>query len=95
MPALKRSPSQENRARTSACISRYMELRGVTADRLAAGFGVTVRTIENWRTHPERMKLEDIWEMSRMLKCPIGELAGGELPEETIGRLIKAAINAN
>lgn len=92
MPALKRNQTQENRARSSACISRYMDLRGVTESRLAENFGVTVRTIQNWRAHPEKMQLEDIWEMSRLLKCPIGELAGGELPEETIGRLLREAV---
>lgn len=94
MPALKRNQTQEHRARTSACISRYMALRGVTESRLAEHFGVTIRTIQNWRAHPEKMQLEDIWEMSRMLKCPIGELAGGELPEEMIGRFMRAAVKA-
>ncbi len=94
MPALKKSQTQENRARTSACISRYMDLRGVTESRLAENFGVTVRTIQNWRMHPEKMRLEDIWEMSKMLKCPVAELAGGELPEEMIGRFLRAAVKA-
>ena len=94
MPALKRDQIQEHRARASACISRYMDLRGVTESRLAEKCGVTVRTIQNWRANPEKIQLEFIWEMSSMLKCPIGELAGGELPEELIGRFIKAATKA-
>ncbi len=92
MPAEKRDPLQERISRSRACIDRYMQLNSVTEEDMAARMHVTVKTIQNRRKHPEKMQLEDIWEMAQILKCPIGELAGGELPEEIIGRLIRQAV---
>ena len=84
-------PTQERVARSQAAIARYMTLRNITEEQMAKRMNVTKKTVQNRRNHPERMSLEDLWLMAKILKCPIGELAGGELPEEFIGRLLASA----
>lgn len=82
---------QECKARARASIMKYMELRGITQDDLARKQAVTKRTIQNRIDDPGKMQLQDIWEMAIILKCPVGELCGGEMPEELIGRWIAEA----
>lgn len=85
MPAVKMYPTQERIARTKAAIARYMMLNNISEDTMAQRMNVTKKTIQNRRNNPEKMNLEDLWLMAKILKCPIGELAGGEMPEELIG----------
>lgn len=91
MPAVKMYPTQERIVRTKAAIAKYMMLNNITEDYMAQRMNVTKKTIQNRRNNPEKMNLEDLWLMARILKCPIGELAGGELPEELIGSWIAKA----
>lgn len=85
--------TEENRkrlsSRASAGIQRYMALRNMTDDRLAVKQNVTVKTIQNHLKDPGNMKLRDIWELASILDAPVGELAGGDLPEEIIGKLLQ------
>ena len=60
-------------------------LNNITEDTMAQRMNVTKKTIQNRRNNPEKMNLEDLWLMAKILRCPIGELAGGEMPEELIG----------
>lgn len=85
MPTVKMYPMQERIARTKAAIARYMMLNNITEETMAQRMNVTKKTIQNRRNNPEKMNLEDLWTMAKILKCPIGELAGGEMPEELIG----------
>lgn len=93
MPKVSYMRSEENRkrlsARSSAGIQRYMALRSMTDDRLADKQNVTVKTIQNHLKDPGNMKLRDIWELAAILDAPVGELAGGELPEEIIGKILR------
>ncbi len=91
MAARKKYPSEQRRVRVQACIERYMKLNDVKVESMAKQMNVSEPTVYRWISNPEKMQLEDIWKMSIVLKCPIGELAGGELPEELIGRWIAAA----
>lgn len=77
--------------RSRACIEKYMTLNEVSVSYLAKKQHVTERTILNRIKTPEKMQLEDLWEMAMLIKCPVGELAGGELPEELIGRMVAEA----
>lgn len=93
MPKVSYMRSEENRkrlsARSSAGIQRYMALRSITDDRLADKQNVTVKTIQNHLRDPGNMKLRDIWELASILDAPVGELAGGDLPEEMMAKLMQ------
>ena len=91
MPATKKYPSEQRKARTQACIERYMKLNDIRVDVIAKHLNVGESTVYRWISNPEKMQLVDIWRMATVLKCPIGELAGGELPEELIGQWIAKA----
>lgn len=78
------------RARTA--ILRHMELTSTSQDKLAAKQNVTKRTIQNRLDDPGKMQLEDIWEMAMIMKCPVGEICGGDLPEEVVGKWIAQAM---
>lgn len=90
MPKVNPYPLQERAMRVRACISRYMELRGITEDYLAKRQHVTKKTIQCRRKNPEKMQLEDIWELSQILKCPVEELCGGESLEEKMVPILSA-----
>lgn len=92
MPALKKTPTQELIARSQACFDRYSRLNGIDVGRIAKLMNVTEKTVYNWINHPESVSMEKMWRLATILKCPVGELCGGELPEETIGRWIKMSM---
>ena len=77
------------RVRSSACIARYMILRGITEEQLAKRFNVNIKTIRNRNMNPGTMRLETLFELADILKCPISELCGGELPEERLESILK------
>ena len=83
---------EEFASRARAAMLRYIELSGKTKEELAQRQHVTERTIQNRLESPGKMQLEDIWELSIILNCPLGELCGGELPEELIGSWMAAAV---
>lgn len=91
MPAVKKYPFEQRKARVQACIGRYMKLNDVQVEVMAKRMNVAESTLYRWISNPGKMQLEDIWRMATILKCPIGELAGGELPEELIGEWIAKA----
>ena len=77
------------RVRASACIARYMTLRGITEENLAKRFNVDIKTIRNRNRDPGTMRLSTLYELADVLKCPISELCGGELPEERLASVLK------
>lgn len=91
MPAVKKYPSEQRKIRAQACIERYMKLNSIQIDVMAKRLNVAESTVYRWISNPEKMQLADIWRMATVLKCPVGELAGGELPEELIGAWIAKA----
>lgn len=76
-------------SRARAGILRYKALRNVTDDTLAARQNVQTRTIQNRIDDPGSMRLRDLWELAIILKAPVGELAGGDLPEEVLSKLLQ------
>lgn len=79
----------EQKVRASACIARYMTLRGISEEHLAKRFGVDIKTIRNRNRDPGTMKLSTLYELADVLKCPISELCGGEMPEERLESVLK------
>lgn len=79
----------DKRVRASACIARYMTLRGITEEYLAKRFDVDIKTIRNRNRDPGTMRLSTLYELADVLKCPISELCGGELPEERLESVLK------
>lgn len=82
---------EEYGRRAQASMLRYMKLKGIDEQTLSVKQHVTKQTIKNRLDNPGKMQLEDIWEMAIILNCPVGELCGGDLPEELISRLIANA----
>lgn len=78
--------------RARAAILRHMELTSTSQDKLAAKQNVTKRTIQNRLDDPGKMQLQDIWEMAIIMKCPVGEICGGDLPEEVMGKWMAQAM---
>lgn len=78
--------------RARAAILRHMELSATDQDKLAKKQNVTKKTIQNRLNDPGKMQLEDIWEMAIIMKCPVGEICGGDLPEEIVGKLVARAL---
>ena len=78
--------------RARAAMLRHMELSSTSQDKLAAKQNVTKRTIQNRLDDPGKMQLQDIWEMAMIMKCPVGEICGGDLPEEVVGKWIAQAM---
>ena len=78
--------------RARAAILRHMELSSTSQDKLAAKQNVTKRTIQNRLDDPGKMQLQDIWDMAIIMKCPVGEICGGDLPEEIVGKFIAQAM---
>lgn len=90
MPRVKLVDQKAQKAnRVRACISRYMELNSLTEEMMAKRLGVTAQTIHNRRAKPEGISLGTLWDMARVLECPISELCGGELPEERLESVLK------
>ncbi len=77
--------------RARAAILRHMELTSTSQDKLASKQNVTKRTIQNRLDDPGKMQLQDLWEMAIIMKCPVGEICGGDLPEEVVGKWIAQA----
>lgn len=76
-------------ARAQAGIRRYMSLRRITDDKIAAKQNVQARTIQNRIKDPGSMQLRDLWDLAEILDAPVGELAGGDLPEEMMAKLMQ------
>lgn len=80
---------QKYEARAQAGIRRYMSLRRITDDKIAVKQNVQTRTIQNRIKDPGSMQLRDLWDLAEILNAPVGELAGGDLPEEMLAKLIQ------
>lgn len=90
MPKVKSlDPVEEPRMRTSACIARYMKLRGLNEEQLAKRLNISRQTMVTKLNNPGEFKMEMLWNLSRIFKCPISELCGGELPEERLESVLK------
>ena len=50
---------------------------------------VQARTIQNRIKDPGSMQLRDLWDLAEILDAPVGELAGGDLPEEMMAKLMQ------
>ena len=57
--------------------------------RLRSNRNVQTRTIQNRIKDPGSMQLRDLWDLAEILNAPVGELAGGDLPEEMLAKLIQ------
>lgn len=66
-----------------------MSLRRITDDKIAAKQNVQARTIQNRIKDPGSMQLRDLWDLAEILDAPVGELAGGDLPEEMMAKLMQ------
>ena len=38
---------------------------------------------------PGSMRLRDLWDLAEIIGVPVGELAGGDLPEEMLAKLLQ------
>ena len=38
---------------------------------------------------PGSMRLRDLWDLAEIIDAPVGELAGGDLPEEMLGKILQ------
>lgn len=85
------SVRQEHIKKTQASILKYMAINDVSEFQLAQKMNVTVKTIQNRIKHPEKMQMEEIWQLASIIKCPICELCGGESPEEITVRIMTKA----
>lgn len=94
MPAVEKSLTEKRKARSRACMERYMKLNGIEISNIAKRMNVAEQTVYRWLKKPEKLQLEDLWQIATVLKCPIGELCGGELPEELIGKWLAAGMKA-
>lgn len=96
MPKVLLSPAeqkrQEFRNKARASILKYMQLAQISEETLSQKQNVTVKTVQNRVKDPGKMQLQDLWEMAIIFKCPLGELCGGEMPEELIGKWIAEAV---
>lgn len=79
---------EEMQRKASGNILKYMTLSGVTDEALAKRMNVHPRTIQNRIKNPGSITLRDLWQMSLIIKCPVGELAGGADPAEVIGKCL-------
>lgn len=89
MAKIRPHPDEICKSRAQACIERYMRLQRMDVNSIAKQMCVSQTTVYNWIKHPESMKLGTLWQLSRVLKCSLGELSGGELPEELIGTWLR------
>lgn len=96
MPKVNLSAKQQKRNefvnKSRAAIKKYTEIACESDESLAEKLGVTSRTVQNRVKDPGAMQLRDLWELAIILKCPVGELCGGELPEELIGKWMADAM---
>ncbi len=76
-------------ARARAGIKRHIELSKVPEDKIAAKQNVQVRTLMNRIEDPGSMRLRDLWDLAEIIDAPVGELAGGDLPEEMLAKLLQ------
>lgn len=93
MPAIAKTPTDQLKSRTQSCIDKYSRLNGIDVKRIAKIMGVTERAVYGWIDNPEKISLGNMWRLSTILKCPVGELCGGDTPEEAIGKWVAAAMN--
>ena len=77
-------------SRARAGIKRHIELSKVSEDKIAAKQNVQVRTLMNRIEDPGSMRLRDLWDLAEIIGAPVGELAGGDLPqEEMLAKLLQ------
>ena len=76
-------------SRARAGIKRHIELSIVSEDKIAAKQNVQVRTLMNRIEDPGSMRLRDLWDLAEIIDAPVGELAGGDLPEEMLAKLLQ------
>ena len=43
----------------------------------------------SWIEDPGSMRLRDLWDLAEIIGAPVGELAGGDLPEEMLAKLLQ------
>ncbi len=91
MPKTQMTYLQEKRQRTKACIANYEQLCMTNNEKMAKVLGIHINTLKRKRENPEQFTLEELWKLANYLKCPLGELAGGERAEELIGKWISTA----
>lgn len=94
MPVTKQTYLQEKRQRVKACIASYEQLRMVDNEQLAKVLSVHTDTIRRKKEDPGKFTLEEIWKLSTYLKCSVGELCGGELPQEIVGKWLAQSIQS-
>lgn len=87
--------TDEYRKKARANILKYMELANMDDKAMSVKQNVTTKTIQNRKADPGTMQLKDLWEMAIILKCPIGELCGGDMPEELIGSWMAKAMKGD
>ena len=80
---------KNNASRARAGIKRHIELSKVSEDKIAAKQNVQVRTLMNRIEDPGSMRLRDLWDLAEIIDAPVGELAGGDLPEEMLAKLLQ------
>ena len=76
-------------SRARGGIKRHIELSKVSEDKIAAKQNVQVRTLMNRIEDPGSMRLRDLWDLAEIIDAPVGELAGGDLPEEMLAKLLQ------
>ena len=87
---LKTEAARKNYAsRARAGIKRHIELSKGPEDKIAAKQNVQVRTLMNRIEDPGSMRLRDLWDLAEIIDAPVGELAGGDLPEEMLAKLLQ------
>lgn len=92
MPKLKPSEQEEANRIVRACISCNMERYMVSEDLMAAKLGVTKRTIQSRRNHPESFELKDIQRLAKILKFTPIQAASMVLGRDLTNKEIKEFI---
>uniref|UniRef100_UPI0006D174CD hypothetical protein n=1 Tax=Clostridium sp. NkU-1 TaxID=1095009 RepID=UPI0006D174CD len=68
MPKLKPSDKEVSNRVVQACISSNMALYDCSEKAMAVKLGVTTRTIQNKRSKPGTLTLNELWDLSKALK---------------------------
>lgn len=68
MPKLRPSDKEASRRVVRACISSNMDFYSISEESVAVKLGVTKRTVQNKRSNPETLTLEELWNLGKALK---------------------------
>ncbi len=78
----------EMERRASGSLQKYMTINNISDEYLAKKLAVSTKTVQNRVRNPGSISLRELWRMAIIIKCPIGEIAGGPDASELLGKLL-------